>query len=250
MNISQRIREGGYDQPDVPKAYNEFSESDLERQKGLERLANLLPDEVKLTSSNEEVKLEDCTLLELGAGAGAFTKIARKRGVGKVIAMDKAYAMVNFLDKRFSDDNQVEVIEGDMVKPGLPDNSVELVAGAGIVREIPPPTKDNDSERDFLQSIMQVLKSGGVCVLDSIYSARNNLLAENFDAERKKEIEYHQDSDKPVIQRKFVFSTHSIADRLKELGFNCQVETFFTDQEFAQVKITLLDKNESENESR
>ncbi|MFA7628279.1 MAG: 23S ribosomal RNA methyltransferase Erm [Candidatus Dojkabacteria bacterium] len=60
------------------------------------------------------------TVIEIGAGKGRITEQLSKRA-GKVIAIEYDSELAQFLRDKFSDDSNVEVVEGDFLNWPLPD---------------------------------------------------------------------------------------------------------------------------------
>jgi len=258
MTLERRIWQGGYNQKEVPPKYQEIIESDPEKQKAVELLVSQIPESIELETG--EINLEDSTVLDLGAGTGAVEDKIKDR-VGKVIALDKAEAMVSHIQKRFTGSEKVEPIVGDMTKIPLADNSVEVIISAGAIRELPV-VKDGEVrieeiENDFLRELMRVTKKGGVCILDSTRNANNDYVQRQFVKRRQEELDRYKPGDKDqVAQRENIFLTDDIKDkdggvikgigsRLKDLGYDCEVETLFDPEgknQSAAVRIKLLEK--------
>jgi len=59
------------------------------------------------------------TVFEVGAGTGSLTSMIQKRA-GRVIAIEKDPALTNLLRRKFAESNNVQIIEGDVIKTRLP----------------------------------------------------------------------------------------------------------------------------------
>jgi len=254
MAVERLIRTGGYDQKEVPPEYQEIIEDDPEKQKVVEALVSEIPESIN------GIDLEDATVLDIGTGTGAVVDKIKDKA-GRVVALDKAKAMVKHLDERFSEYENVQAVAGDITEMPLDDNFAEVVTSVGVLRELPvlkdKEVKIEEIEDDFLREIMRVLKVGGVWISDSMKNAKNDYVKRLFAKKRKEEMaRYKPDTDAKVVQRENIFLTDDIQDekgktikgigsRLRDLGFDCEVETLFDPEgknQSAAVRIKLLNK--------
>jgi len=81
---------------------------------------NFLTDDTILQRIVDHAALrKDETILEVGAGTGNLTAVIR-RHTNKAIAVENDHRLVGILRKRFQGDDNVEIIEGDILKVALP----------------------------------------------------------------------------------------------------------------------------------
>jgi len=265
-----KVAKRGWEDPSITAEYYKRIELSRENQERADEIIAELPEQVTLEPSKKQINLDECTILDLGAGTGIITDKIKDR-VGEVLAMDKADTMVSYMEKRFEGEGNVKVVQGDMTETNISADSVEVVVCFGAIKELPvKKTKEGreltieEIEDEFLKETMKTLKPGGVCLLDSIRNANNNYVRRDFQSKREEEIASHQDYDGPIAQRTNIFLTDDIRDesdkiisegigtRLKELGYVCQVETILDPEgnhEGAAVRITLLEKLDQEDEA-
>ena len=259
MSLEQDIKRGGYNQPQVPEEYERVVESDSKKQKTAEIMVSGIPKTIHLKSG--DVGLAESTVLDLGSGTGIITDKIKDQA-GKVISLDQAEVMVSHLKKRFSENQNVEPVVGDMVKMPLADNAVEVIISAGAIKELPVikdgKVKIEEIEGDFLKELMRVLKPGGICLLDSVRNAENDYVKRQFVRRRQAELKrYRPEDEGRIFQRENIFLAEDLKDekgqllakgigtRLGDLGYKCEVESLFDlegNDQSAVVRITLLEK--------
>ena len=249
QDVDRRIREGGYDQEGLGQDYLAAIELNPEWQKDIEDFLELIPKKIELESGAK--RLEEATVLDVGSGPGVIVDKIKDR-VKKVIALDRAAAMVSHVAKTHEEEN-VEAVRGDFTAIPLADESVDLVLSAGTVYEIPV-RKDNKEgsemspeqiEDEFLSEHLRVLKPGGVCILNGVSNAENNYVSRKFDEKRAENIQDALASKGEMgSRRNYVFLGSELEARLARLGYKCKVE-FPNGKDYKQLcdaKITLLEK--------
>ena len=236
--LANTLREGGYD--DAVSDYETYVEGDLERQQEIKNLIAALPETIT-SASGQEVDLKETTALSLGVGPGVGIEELLER-VKKVIAVDKSNGMVERTAEKFPDQQRVEAVQDDMLKmEKISDESVETVIALGVVFEIPP-SEGGRIDSQFLSEIMRVLKSGGVCIIDGVSNSKK-FSKDEFAKEREADLVRAKDmaEESAVTQRFHVFLDSELKDSLKDLDFDCEVESIYGKNENAEhcgVKIT------------
>ncbi len=99
--------------------------------------------------------------LDLACGNGDLTQLLLERFPGaRVVGLDLSPPMLDIARRRFSDQAEVELIEGDMTATGLPGDSFDIITVGYGIRNAP--TLDA-----ALREIVRLLKPGGsLAVLD------------------------------------------------------------------------------------
>lgn len=81
---------------------------------------NFLTSDAVIQALVEAGEVDDQTVLEIGAGTGAITeKLAEK--AGKVYAVERDTALFNFLERKFEDSGNVELVNEDILQYDLPE---------------------------------------------------------------------------------------------------------------------------------
>lgn len=81
---------------------------------------NFLTSEPVITALVEAGEVEDQTVLEIGAGTGAITeKLAEK--AEKVYAVEKDTALFSFLERKFEDSENIELVNQDILQYEFPE---------------------------------------------------------------------------------------------------------------------------------
>jgi len=251
--LNDLIAYGGYNQPEVAEKYWQlFGPEGLDSEAGerINGLLSLLPDQIEL-ASGEKIGLQDCVALDLGSGPGIVTEKIEGR-VKRVIAVDKSEAMVKFIVNHpdIFPPEKVEVKVGNFNDQiPLPDEAVEISIASGIVSEIPPTW---EAEDHFLRELMRVIKPGGCAIVDGVYFIiPNENIPKYYDnmryfynQNRESEIRNASFKKEAEPQRRYVFLADELPERLRDLGFDCDVELMpgLKDRGWAGVKITLNKK--------
>lgn len=100
-------------------------------------------------------------IADIGAGTGYYSfKLATKVPQGKVYAVEVQDEMIKQLNERKEKlhINNIEVVKGNAMSPGLPDNSIDLAVMVDVYHELAYP-------REMLQSIKKALKKNGKILL-------------------------------------------------------------------------------------
>jgi len=238
QRVSKTIRTSGYDSPEVPPDYDMAMELDPDWQRDIKDFVDFIPESVDI--AGETKSLKDCTVLDVGVGTGAITAAIKDR-VGRIIAIDKAKAMVDYAGKKFAADANVEVVRGDFTALPIEDGSVEMVVSAGTIFELPP---DEEQEDKFLSELVRVLKPGGVVILNGVSNAEADCITRQFPQRRKENFEAAKHHKPATGRRNYVFLSSELAGKLEKLGYRCQVETSSKQENkpLCDVKITLLEK--------
>ena len=242
--LAEIIKQEGYDNPEVAQHYYELYGRD-----GLEPkisryfeqvLDKALPQE-GVTVDSEEKQLSDCEVLDLGSGPGVMSEILHDK-FGQVIAVDKAQAMVDFINQEHPLKGEIDARQGDFAdRLPLEDDSVETAISFNFIDEIQP-----EDEDVFLEEIARVVKPGGFALLNQVVNSDNLAMQKKFSKERQKEIERND----PNIPRQYVFLSSSLEDRLKNLlaekGIGVQVEIFDDTYDYryciAKINFNKIDK--------
>jgi ubiquinone/menaquinone biosynthesis C-methylase UbiE len=140
------------------------------------------------------------TVLDLGAGTGYLTlEVAAQLKDGKVIAVDESRDMLEQLTRRVEQagfGQRVETLRADVVRTGLPGDSIDLVISANLLHEV-------DNPNAVLGEIDRVLRPGGVFVVQDF---RNGLFWKVF---RR----FHPDTAKGPLR------VRELHLKLEQLGF-------------------------------
>lgn len=246
--LAEFIKERGYDDPEVARRYYEFY-----GRNGLEpRIAHYfekildetLPQEGVIVDS-EKKPLSDCAVLDLGSGPGITSEILQDR-FAKVVAVDKAPAMVDFINQKHPLKDEIDARQGDFAEQlPLKDQSVEVVVSFNTIDELQPEDEDN-----FLREIARVVKPGGFALINQIVNASKLSMRREFHQRRQDEIDRHD----PDVPRHYVFLSSELESRLNNLlaeeGIEAKVEIFSDshDRRYCIAKIN-FDKIDQENEA-
>ncbi|MFA6215642.1 MAG: class I SAM-dependent methyltransferase [Patescibacteria group bacterium] len=248
--LDDRLNQGGYGaDPEVPRDYRDRIEGDPDWQKDIEAFLKLVPEEIELQSG--KISLSEATVLDIGSGPGVMAERIKDR-VKKVIALDREMNMTSDVKERLSSDGKVAVVRGDFLEIPLADESVDLALSAGTVWHIPVEKMDQKGkemtptqiEDQFLSEALRALKPGGVYILNGVWNGKNESVAKEFAQKRQEEISGLVGKDSPLIYRKFVISSDGLEERLKSLGYVCEVEmpNCTKDTKNGDARITLLEK--------
>lgn len=236
-------RERGYDDPEVAELYYRINSRD-----GVDpKISNYFKDivdrvlpEDNITVGLQDKRINDCTALDLGSGPGIMSEILQDR-FGHVIAVDKAGAMVDFINHRHHE-GKIEARQGDFAAEiPVSDKSVEAVFSLNTIDELAPGEEDK-----FLTEIARVVKPGGIAVINRVVSAENMAMKAKFKQERDREVKSYD----PDFPRNYVFISSELEERVKSLvagmGIEPEVEVINDpyDHRYCIVKIKFnYDKN-------
>lgn len=240
-DFEKAVRTGGYDQPGIAASYERITEKFFpERQREAEQLIGLIPEELEL-AGGRKVPLSECRAVDLGCGPGLIAdNLAGK--VEEIVAIDAAAEMVGFLKEKYKNQKEISAVRADMTEIPLADQSAEIVVSSGAIFELPA---DGQSDEKFLGEAARILKAGGVLILDSVsnanyYDSDEPDSSRNFFRQRAEDIKNAARSDSAVKQRTCVFLDSKLKGQLENLGYDCEVESFFNENYrlLCAVKIT------------
>jgi len=102
---------------------------------------HFLKNKIKLKKIVDALELESGdVVIEIGPGHGELTKeIKNQKSKIKIIAIEKDSSLVELLEKKFSEDKNIKVVEGDALKilPSLIENSKLKIENYKVVGNIP-----------------------------------------------------------------------------------------------------------------
>ena len=247
FELSELIKRVGYDNPEVANRYYQLrSREGLEPNivSHFEKLFNQLIPADGITIDSEKKPLSDCTVLEFGSGPGHVSEVLADK-FGQVIAVDKAQAMVDFVNDKFSSGGKIRALRGEFGgRIPAEDQSVEAVVSLNTLDELLPQDEDN-----YLKEIARVVKSGGFALINRVVAANNLAMKDKFERERKSEIE---NLDPNYPQRQYVFINSTLEERLKGLLKNTGIEPTVesmddpADHRYSVVKITFIKSKSNE----
>lgn len=235
--LAEIIKKTGYDNPEVARRYYELYSREGIEPKISRHFSRILDETLPkegLVIDSETKSLKDCTVLDLGSGPGVLSELLQER-FGKVIAVDKAPAIVDFINQQplFKDKTEARVGDFGGQFP-IEDQGVEVVVSFNTTNELRPEDEDN-----FLQEIARVVKSGGFALLNRIADANNLAMKHKFSRERQREL---ADSS-PDALRNHVFLSSELESQINSLvsdkGIEAKVEIFddHSDQCYCIAKI-------------
>jgi len=94
---------------------------------------------------------------DIGAGSGFITEELILNGL-KVIAVDQSSAMIEEMEKRFGNSNNVEFRVGESTSLPIDDNSVDYVFANMYLHHV-------ESPQDAVNEMTRILKPGGILVI-------------------------------------------------------------------------------------
>ncbi len=103
-------------------------------------------------------------MIEFGSGTGRFTVELTKR-VGSLTAVDFSRASLDVLQRKFSNQPSIGLIQGDVTQMKFQPESYDVAVSTQLLQHIPSAEK----RRDFLQVAYDCLKPGGYFLLTAYY---------------------------------------------------------------------------------
>ncbi len=191
--------------------------------------------------------LEGKTVLDLGCGPGGDFEREILPAVKSLIAVDKSGGMLKLLkeDEEIAKHKEkVLPVKGDVSLLPIAKNSVDVAVAAHLIHYL----RSREEEDEFFSRVLSALKPGGYFIVNGVSNSANQKVKKEFGRNRNEELSVYRRNSYRLKEtyRDYVILDSEIVERLKELGFDCEIEVFFNDESKSHCAVKIIKKsNES-----
>jgi 2-polyprenyl-3-methyl-5-hydroxy-6-metoxy-1,4-benzoquinol methylase len=121
---------------------------------------------------NEELSLNDCTLLDIGSGSGHWIEFYSSLGVNQIIGVDVSKSSIDYLEEKYKDRPDISLYNGKIVECiDEVNTTLNFVNAIGVMFHI----VDDSEWKKTIEKISHKLSEGGVFIVGGHFGLLNGI---------------------------------------------------------------------------